>query len=380
MSSRELVRPWWNQGGHYRWLVHTIASRSALMWMKVVVGSGGMAAAVGLFLSAFSAQHAADRKVVLVFAAIATLWALRWWFLPVPVAVGSILLLGGADVFLTVVCVRSESYLCRFAGLVLLIAVGVYFTFFHSPKVLAAHAVWAVASAMVLLWPKLSGAEAIPALAVILAMSIVCLVLLPGLQFGCWLLWTDILSDPLTRVSSRRGLEFYARHLLYGGANACVLVIDLDRFKAINDTFGHHLGDEVLRNTAARLRAAAPSEAIVARIGGEEFAVLALLPPDRARVAAERLRRAVAEAADPVAVTASVGMACLAPDRPRRGGCGPTLAELMHRADAAMYRAKQQGGNAVAVDESGNPPAMVCSPDSGYSDRDERAGTTGARG
>ncbi|MGY2063777.1 diguanylate cyclase domain-containing protein, partial [Nocardia gipuzkoensis] len=69
-----------------------------------------------------------------------------------------------------------------------------------------------------------------------------------------------------------------------------------------------------------------------------------------ARVVAERLRRAVAEESDPVSITASFGMATLPPGS-SRGGVSRVLADLLHRADTAMYRAKQQGGNAIAVDE-----------------------------
>ncbi|MFI5776610.1 GGDEF domain-containing protein [Nocardia sp. NPDC051570] len=361
MSSRQLVRSWWKQNGHYRWLVQTIASRSALVWMKVVVGSGGLASAVVLVLAAYSMperQHS-GRVTLFVCAAVAALFALRWWLRPVPAVLASILLMGGADIFVTAVALLAGDHIGNASALVLLVAIGLYFTFFHTPRMVVAHAAWSVLSTVVLSIPALRGEHPLAGVAMITAMVIVCGVVLPGLQFGCWLLWTDILSDSLTGVSSRRGLEYYAAQTIYRSslAHVCVIAVDLDRFKAINDTFGHRIGDRVLTDTAHRLRAAAPDGAVVARTGGEEFAVLALLPPPEARVLAERLRRAVAEAAEPVRITASFGMATLPPGRPRDGGAARILAELLHRADAAMYRAKQQGGNAIAVDEPWLAPA-----------------------
>ncbi|RDI67868.1 diguanylate cyclase (GGDEF)-like protein [Nocardia pseudobrasiliensis] len=355
MRSRQLVRSWWEQSGHYRWLVQTIASKSALTWMKVVVGSGGMTWAVILVLAACSLPergHSTERTVLLVCAGIAALWALRWWFLPVPVVIASILLLGGADIFVTVVSAYGGDRIGHTTGMILLIAIGIYFTFFHTPRVVAVHGVWSVLSAALLSVPVLNGEQPLAAVAMITAMVIICGVLLPGLQFGFWLLWTDVLSDPLTRLSSRRGLEYFAAQKIYHYPmdHVCMIMIDLDRFKAVNDTFGHHVGDEVLRNTARRLRAAAPSGSIIGRIGGEEFAVVTMLPPPGARVVAERLRRAVAAESDPVSITASFGLATLPPGGPR-DRVGRVLTDLMHRADTAMYRAKQQGGNAIAVDE-----------------------------
>jgi diguanylate cyclase (GGDEF)-like protein len=126
------------------------------------------------------------------------------------------------------------------------------------------------------------------------------------------------------------------------------IMIDVDRFKEVNDTFGHAVGDEVLRTVAERVRRTLRAVDILGRTGGEEFAVLL---PGTARdsasaVLAERIRRAVGDEPVPtqagaVRVTISLGVASAGPD------C-PDLAALLRAADSALYDAKESGRNRVA--------------------------------
>jgi len=169
-------------------------------------------------------------------------------------------------------------------------------------------------------------------------------------------------TDPLTDLLNRRAF--------YASSEACfarqvrrkrplaVLVFDLDRFKQINDRFGHAVGDSVLEKFSAAVRRELRATDIVGRLGGEEFA--ALLPDcddAQAREAAERVRRAFAAdaghatAAD-CAPTVSIGIAIY------RGA--ETLAALLARADRAVYRAKDQGRDCICIASMDEPaPAIV---------------------
>ena len=125
-------------------------------------------------------------------------------------------------------------------------------------------------------------------------------------------------------------------------------MLDVDHFKRINDTYGHPVGDEVIRVVAARLRDAARDSDVLGRYGGEEFA---LVTPETG-AAADAARRAAARdvgvrdrcdtAAGPLPVTISVGMAHM-------DGGEQDLGQLLARADAALYDAKQNGRNRVAT-------------------------------
>jgi diguanylate cyclase (GGDEF)-like protein len=132
---------------------------------------------------------------------------------------------------------------------------------------------------------------------------------------------------------------------LHSNKALCLMMIDVDNFKAFNDQYGHTAGDSVLVAVAEALREYLRPTDLVARFGGDEFAVLL---PDvqlkQARQTAERIRQQIAGLSPPSllnAVTVSIGIA----DRTEHDD----VATLVQRADAAMYDAKEGGRNRVAI-------------------------------
>jgi diguanylate cyclase len=167
----------------------------------------------------------------------------------------------------------------------------------------------------------------------------------------------ESLVDPLTGLANRRAFDRQlADCLAQAGAEGvprpCLLMMDLDHFKRINDTYGHPFGDQVLRAVAQVLQTVVRAPALAARVGGEEFAVLlpaaelgearALTERLRATVAASRVRRKGHD--EPIErITLSLGVAGW-----RRGDAPATLVD---HADRALYTAKAAGRDRVWISD-----------------------------
>ena len=160
-------------------------------------------------------------------------------------------------------------------------------------------------------------------------------------------------TDALTGLYNRRYLERHLPHLisqaLSRGTSVSALVLDVDYFKSVNDTYGHDAGDRVLQEMAGRLRAAVRGSDLACRTGGEEFvAVLTGTDLHTAERVGERVRKMVAAKpflvapGCPVSITVSLGVASLL-------GPGDAPEDLLKRADTALYRAKREGRNRVSL-------------------------------
>jgi two-component system, cell cycle response regulator len=166
-------------------------------------------------------------------------------------------------------------------------------------------------------------------------------------------------TDALTGAANRR---YFTRHMVrelerarrFGG-KLCLLLLDIDNFKKINDRYGHAIGDEVLQEFARRISMGLPRKTDwYARLGGEEFAVV--LPETDlagAAIVAERMREGVADitfatSSGALAVTVSVGVSGIESEPP---GWDGTLDDMLDSADRCLYRSKEAGRNRVTVGE-----------------------------
>jgi diguanylate cyclase (GGDEF)-like protein len=170
--------------------------------------------------------------------------------------------------------------------------------------------------------------------------------------------------DALTGLPNRSALRRYLQDALRDrqGGQLAVLLMDLDGFKQVNDTLGHHHGDALLQQLADRLPAAVPPEAYVARLGGDEFAIVVPGVTDRADVLdvarglLTLLQQPLSVGGIQLEVSASIGVA-LAPEH------AEDVATLLRRADMAMYQAKNTGRGVVelfdAVIDHADSPAQL---------------------
>jgi diguanylate cyclase (GGDEF)-like protein len=156
-------------------------------------------------------------------------------------------------------------------------------------------------------------------------------------------------TDPLTGVANRNGLEEGAREILGQPGEHALMLLDLDRFKRINDSWGHAAGDALLTTVAERLREELRASDLIARSGGDEFVVLLGASPAReqleamARRLGERLSAPVPWEGEELTISASIGVALWPKD-------GHSLEALMLAADRAMYHSKRRRGTYAFFD------------------------------
>ncbi|WP_162789205.1 MULTISPECIES: putative bifunctional diguanylate cyclase/phosphodiesterase [Sphingomonas] len=162
------------------------------------------------------------------------------------------------------------------------------------------------------------------------------------------------MQDELTGLPNRRHLTRLVEEMTGKAAPFALLFVDLDRFKDVNDLWGHAAGDEVIREAAARLTAIAGAER-VARFGGDEFVLVVAGGRDAAAATGQAvlaaLRQPFAVAANMIVLAGSVGVAVF-PDH------GPAATDLMRKADLALYRAKELGKDRVIAFDDGMDGAL----------------------
>lgn len=289
--------------------------------------------------------------------------AVLWWVRGWPRERASIVFVLAAEIGHGVVLLCCADPVVSLLAATWFFILGDYLTFAHGRRALVAHCVWVKLNLLFYGVRALLEPDADVPFVVFLVVGLTVTLIVTRL-FGQ--VFSDALRsdsarsaelahrDPMTQLLNRRGIEAAAPRV-FAQARAenaviAVLLIDIDRFKLVNDSHGHDAGDAVLKLLAGRLDAAVRKHGLVARIGGEEFVVLDLVHADGIASMAERLRAACHDPGDPVPVTVSVGAVGLAGDDFPATEAPVLLTNLIIRADAAMYTAKQRGGDRMEVD------------------------------
>ncbi|WP_072806292.1 GGDEF domain-containing protein [Rhodococcoides yunnanense] len=342
-----LLYTWWAHPADYAWTSSYHRADPLLRRADVALGTWCWMYAALCILGTHTpagAPDGAQRVLALVLAGSSTvigiLWVLRRWpsenvsrlfvlYLELSAAAALLML---SDPFVALPCAAALG------------VNGSYIAAFHSQKLFLAHQIWVAALVGVLFVSAVTapGADVVLACAYLVMLTLVLFSAPVLTQAFLLLLRRDAatsLFDPLTGLRNRRGLDVAIGEYGVRLDVAVVMVIDLDRFKQVNDRFGHAHGDVVLRSTAGAIDAAFPPPSITARTGGEEFVVVARI------AAAEAIERARTLQASFIAhagtgTTVSIGIAH-APDSGFR--------RAWEKADAAMYDAKKAGGNTVHI-------------------------------
>lgn len=355
-----LVHDWWSEPVDYAAQVQYFSKRSIATAVQVLIGLGtGLNAVISAVVLLPSATNSGSRFAVAVFVALQLFWAWVWCRGPWPPRWASGAFVATADIAITVMVLLDASWATGLFGLSFYTMLSVYLIFFEGPKALVAHITWILATTAALaIRIGIAAQFDVAGFAAMTLLPVALIVGTPlGVQAAIWALRKDAnesISDPLTGLLNRRGLHMQFADLLHNvtttEAEVTVMVIDLDRFKVINDNFGHTVGDGVLIGTARRIKSSVRGTALVARVGGEEFVVVDLASGWRAHHDLDRVRLAIAAQTD-YAITASVGVTGVAVANFVAPGGDPAalLDATIERADQAMFIAKRNGGNATEL-------------------------------
>ncbi|MET0900085.1 MAG: GGDEF domain-containing protein [Mycobacterium sp.] len=352
------IRQWWSEPVDYAAQVQYFTKRSIAGAVQLLIGLGtGLDAVISLVILLPSASTLASRVAVAVFAVLQFFWAWVWCFRPWPSRRMSLAFVISADIAITAVALSDASWLLGLFGFTFFSMLSVFLVFFDGPKALTGHVLWILVTATAFASQVGDGAQfgvvgftakTLVAVALVAATPL-------GIQCAIWAMRNDAnesVTDPLTGLLNRRGLHLHIGDLVRDNitmdAEVAVMVVDLDRFKRINDTFGHTTGDQVLIRSARRIKSAVRGSALVARVGGEEFVIVDLAEPGHTERDTDRVRSAIAAPAVPP-ITASVGVASVALGDFALPGADPValLDTIVERADHAMFDAKRNGGNAT---------------------------------
>ncbi|MGC0362019.1 diguanylate cyclase (GGDEF)-like protein [Rhodococcus sp. 27YEA15] len=262
----------------------------------------------------------------------------------------------GCDLVAAVVILGDPDAISRLLTAVIFALVGIYIAYFHNPRMQIAHLVFAGSMIAVAAQPIMFGPGADPATSaskfiLVIAALIICALISQIVT----MLSMDASSsdlDPLTGLLNRRGLDRQVEILLQKFRSAdrvalLVVAVDIDRFKTINDVYGHDVGDRIILRVAQHLSSWAPSEAVVGRVGGDEFILVHRLSIPSIGPLLDSIGPAMQTDSEQIPSTTSIGVAV------RTTGFAPNerldvaFAEVLKVADSAMYECKRLGGGRV---------------------------------
>ncbi|MDN3459866.1 GGDEF domain-containing protein [Rhodococcus sp. APC 3903] len=261
------------------------------------------------------------------------------------------------DVAVSIAILGDSAPLGRLLSSVIYVLMGIYIAYFHNPKLQIAHLTFSVVMIVVAAQPILFGPERDPALGVSRVLVVVTALLICAYisQIVLAMLSVDASSsdlDPLTGLLNRRGLDRHVEKVLaefqrQESAALLVIAIDIDRFKTINDVHGHDVGDRIILRVSQRLSAWARADAVVARVGGDEFILAQRLSVPAIGPLLDSIGPAMHSNTDEIPSISSIGIAVRTHKFVAGEERATAFTDMQKVADSAMYESKRLGGGRV---------------------------------
>ncbi|MDT5013321.1 MAG: hypothetical protein QOH57_4938 [Mycobacterium sp.] len=341
---------WWRQSDHFDWISRYLQAQRMTSVTRFLMAA--VAASLGVIpLALLFSAAGPDDTVGVIFACMsciggllsALLWVLRW-----PTRTESIVFVIVANTSIALICLSYADPRMALLSCTAFAAMAGYIAFFHTAPYTVYNFVVAGTVGLVEAIRLARITDVILAAAAYWLVVILNVAVPFGIQTIVHTLGVDLLRssrDPLTGLLNRRAFYDKTNSMLEGARDGHLVVamVDLDRFKTLNDTHGHAAGDQALVVVARSLRDHCPPSAVIGRAGGEEFLIAHLDGVSDPVALGQRLCGAVA--ALPQQVTASVGTTSVDLGSLDGTPLPQVVEELIISADAAMYDAKHAGGN-----------------------------------
>jgi diguanylate cyclase len=342
---------WWRRPDHFDWLTGYLQAHGLSTPTRRVLA--GVAASLALWpanvlwgVTPFFPRLALAASVLagVIGLGMAVLWLSRW-----PTRRQSIFFAMTGSASIVIGCVSQTQPVVALMACSALAISGGYLAFFHSARYIVGNFLLAGAAGAVEVVRLIAVGETTLAFTAYFLVLELNMVVPFAIHIIIRALGVDLLSadrDPLTGLLNRRACDRAIIGRMLAGRDhmfLAVAMVDLDHFKAVNDSRGHAAGDEALVAAARALTAVCQDSAVVGRVGGEEFLIADVVATQRPQGWGHKFCNAVA--AIPASVTASVGTATLALGSVGCDDAERALRQLIVEADTAMYEAKRCGGN-----------------------------------
>lgn len=350
----DFLSQWWRQPSRYDWIVRYLQSHNSYNAVRIVTITAliiGPAAPLLVLASPAGPDTTAGRVLTTVASLVGMSTAAFWLGRPMSQRMSSRFCVT-LTIAMAVAAVSGTEPRLALGACAHYVMITAYAAIFHSARMLLFIYTLCLTAAAVLA-VRIAADDPLVAIVGFFYVISIFIIVPVVLQWLVGMLHVDVANsdlDPLTELLNRRTVDNRVNELLGNSdlRHLVLVIIDLDKFKALNDSKGHAAGDRALAAVAAALRRSTRSTAVLARIGGEEFLVADVVEyPEYGVDIAERIRVVIPQA--PPHLSASVG-AVIAPvatiGAPLAGG---ELDRLIDIADAAMYDAKRAGGNQIRV-------------------------------
>ena len=358
-SSWRTLHEWFNEPHDYEWIKHQRSGRAIIPIFRTLLGM--MTIIFGL--SAFYKLIGPDTppttpgQALSIFMICTCVGIAACWFTqPFPgrrglLAFGIFADLGIAAAVLLVPDRSSGTF-----GCIVFAVTGTFATLFVSAKWLVAHVVWSTTiTTTVFVLAYLEGDVDITTLLARGTVLFGAVTLVPIFAHLTWrTLYRDAQysdRDPLTGLFNRRGLEGAVGDLFESArddsSSLAFIVVDIDKFKTVNDLHGHAEGDHVIRRTANRLSTHLGERGVIARTGGEEYLAVIAGNPESTTLLIEGINAALSDCSDAIPTTVSVGAVMMTAESKAWSGGASAILAATNVADSMMYQAKAAGGNTI---------------------------------